>query len=104
MNDLRIINKFFPNLILNKYVIKNDEIDKFKDILQSYYDEQTKKFNQFRINVIWKKNDVIINKISVPCTITYIQTHMFKPNMEEMLFYVKVSLNEFQNMIYRGCE
>ena len=29
---------------------------------------------------------------------------MFKPIMEEMPFYVKVSLNEFQNMIDRGCE
>ena len=104
MNDLRNINILLSNLILNKYIIKNDEIDKFKDILQSYYGEQTKKFNQFGINVIWKKNDVIINKKSVPCTITYIQTHMFKPNMEEMLFYVKVSLNEFQYMIDRGCE
>ena len=29
---------------------------------------------------------------------------MFKPFMEEKSFYVKVSLNEFQNMIDRGCE
>ena len=95
---------FFSNLILNKYVVKNVEIDKFSDILQSYYDEHKKKISQFRIDLIWKKNDVFINKISVPSTITYIQTHMFKPIMEEMPFYVKVSLNEFQNMIDRGCE
>ena len=95
---------FLSNLIINKYAIKNDEIDKFKSILQSYYEEHKKKFNQFSIDVIWKKNDVIIKKISVPCTITYIQTHMFKPIMEEMPFYLKVSLKEFQNMIDRGCE
>ena len=29
---------------------------------------------------------------------------MFKPIMEEMPFYVKVSLKEFQKMTDRGCE
>ena len=89
---------------MNKYVIKNDKIFNLKNIVHSYYDEHKKKFIQFRIDVIWKKKDVIINKISVPCTITYKQTHLFKPFMEEMPFYVKVSLKEFQNMIDRGCE
>ena len=56
------------------------------------------------MDVIWKKNDVIINKISVPGTIKHIQTHMFKPIKEEKPFYVKVSLNEFQNLVDRGFE
>ena len=30
---------FLPNLIINKYIVRNEEIDKFKDILQSYYEE-----------------------------------------------------------------
>ena len=29
-------HKFFSNLILNKYIVRNPEIDKFKDTLQSY--------------------------------------------------------------------
>ena len=29
---------------------------------------------------------------------------MFKPNMEEMSFYVKISLKEIQNTTDRGCE
>ena len=95
---------FFSNLIINKYVIQNDEIDNMNDILEKYYEEHKKKIIRFRIDIIWKKNDVIINKISVPHTITYIQTHMFKPIMEEMPFYVKISLNEFQIMIDRGCD
>ena len=49
------------------------------------------------------KNDAIINMISAPCTITFLQTHMFKRIMEEMPYYVKVSLNEIQDMIDRGC-
>ena len=35
-------HKYFSNLIMNKYILKNDEIDKFKDILQSYYDSHKK--------------------------------------------------------------
>ena len=27
---------FLSNLIINKYIVKNNEIDKYKDILQSY--------------------------------------------------------------------
>ena len=61
---------YFSNLIINKYILKNDEIIKFKDILQSYYDEHKKKFNEFTVYLIWKKNNMIINKISVPCTVT----------------------------------
>ena len=33
-------HNYFSNLITNKYNIKNGEIDKFKDIIQSYYDKQ----------------------------------------------------------------
>ena len=29
-------HNFFSNLIIKKYIVENDEIDKFKDILQSY--------------------------------------------------------------------
>ena len=80
MNYLRNMNIFFSNLILNKYVIKNGEIDKFNDILQSYYDEHKKKYNQFRIDIIWKKNVVIIKKDISSVhnhvyTNTYVQTN-----------------------------
>ena len=33
---------FLTNMIVNKYIVKKDDIDKFKDILQSYYDEHEK--------------------------------------------------------------
>ena len=32
-------HKIFSNLITNKYIVKNDEIDKNKDIIQPYYDK-----------------------------------------------------------------
>ena len=33
---------FLSNLIVNKYIVKNIDINKFKDILQSYCDELKK--------------------------------------------------------------
>ena len=82
---------FFPNLIINKYLVKKDEIGKFKDILQSFCDEHKKKFIEFTLCNIWKKNGLVINKISVPYTITLLQTHPFKPVMEGISIYVEVS-------------
>ena len=43
------------NLIINKYIVRNDEIDKFKDILPSYYDKHKIKVNKFSVWIIWKK-------------------------------------------------
>ena len=61
---------FLSNMIVKKYVVKNNDFNKFKDILQSYCDDHKKKFNQFTITNVWKKKDMIKNKISVPRTIT----------------------------------
>ena len=94
---------FLSNLIVNKYIVKNNDINKLKDILQSYCDEHKKKFNEFTVMIIWKKNDMIKNKISIPRTITLQRTHMFKPDMFEIPIYVKVSEREFLNIVDRNC-
>ena len=80
-----------------------DEIDKFKDILQSYSNEHKRKFNEFTVRVISKKNDMIINKISVPCTIPFQKRYMFKPIMEEIPTNVEVSSNKFLDIFNRIC-
>ena len=41
--------------MINKYIVRNDEIDKFKDILQSCYDKHKRKTNNFSVWIIWKK-------------------------------------------------
>ena len=46
---------FLSNMIVNKYIVKTNDNTKFKDILQSYYDEHKKKFNEFTVTNIWKK-------------------------------------------------
>ena len=94
---------FLSTLIVNEYIVKNNDIKKFKDILQSYCNEHKKKFNEFTETIIWKKNDMIINKISIPRTITSQRTHMFKPDMFEIPIYVKVSECEFLDIVDRNC-
>ena len=94
---------FLSNMIANKYIVRNNDINKFKDILQSYCDEHKNKFNEFTITNIWKKNETIINKISIPRTITLQKTHMFQPVIFEIPIYVKVSEHEFLNIVDRNC-
>ena len=53
---------FFSNMIVNKNIVKNNDINKCKDIFQSYCDEHKKKFNEFTVMNIWKKNDMIKKK------------------------------------------
>ena len=91
------------NMIVKKYIVKNNGFNKYKDILQSYYDEHKKKFNRFIIRIIWRKNDMIINKISVPRTITLRRIDMFKPDKFEKPIYVEVSKREFQDIVQRNC-
>ena len=49
-------NLLLLNIIINKYIVRNDEITKLKDILESYCEEHEKKFNFFTVIITWKKN------------------------------------------------
>ena len=88
-------HKYCSNLIIKKYIVRNPEIDKSRDIIHSYYDKHKKKFDNFTVCVIWKKNDVIINEISVPITITLEKPHLFTPSMIELPIVTRVSLLDF---------
>ena len=94
---------FSSNMLVNKYVVKNNDINKFKNILHWYCDEHKKKFNEYTVSNIWKKRDMIINKISIPRTITLRRTHMFKPDVFEIPIYVKVSEREFLDIVDKNC-
>ena len=94
---------FLSNMIVNKYIVKSNDINKFEDILQSYYDEHKNNINEFTVTIIWKKNAMIKNKISIPRTITLQRTHMFKQDMFEIPTYVKVSECEFLDIIDINC-
>ena len=43
------------NMTVNKYIVKNNDTNQFKDILQSYCSEHKNKFNEFTVTNIWKK-------------------------------------------------
>ena len=92
-------HKYFPNLIINKYIVRKLEIDKFRDIIQSYYDKHKKKFDNFFVCVMWKKNDVLIKKISVSSTTTPEKPHLFKPSMIELPIVKKVSPIDFLDTV-----
>ena len=94
---------FLSNNIVNKYIVKKDDIDKFKDILQSYCDEHKKKFNKITVMIVWKKNDMIINKISMVRTFALQRTHMFKPDRIEVPIYKIVSESGFRRIVDRNC-
>ena len=42
-------HKYYSNLILNRYVIKNVEVIKFKDVFIPYFTAHTRKFNFFTV-------------------------------------------------------
>ena len=52
-------HKYFSILIINKNMVRNPEFIKFEDIIQPNYDEHKKKFENFSICVMWKKNNVL---------------------------------------------
>ena len=57
---------FLSNLIINKYIVRNNEIDKFKDILQSYYDKHKKKFDYVDVLIICKRGNETVREIQIP--------------------------------------
>ena len=95
-------HKYFSNLIINKYIVKNPETDKLKDIIQEHYDEFKKKFDNFTVCVVWKKIDVLISKISVPSTLTLEKPHLFKPSMIELPIVIRVSPFDFLDTFDRN--
>ena len=66
-------HKYFSNLIIIKYIVNNNEFYNLIDIIQPYYNEHKKKFDDFTVCVKWMKNGLVVNKISVPNTISYKQ-------------------------------
>ena len=45
-----------------------------------------------------EKNDILINEISVPSTITLEKPHLFRPSMIELPIVKRVSPNDFQDI------
>ena len=60
---------FYSNLIINKYIVKNYENEKFKDSFQSYYDKHKKKFDNFTVWIICTNKDELVFEIKLPSNV-----------------------------------
>ena len=66
--------KYYSNLMLNRYVIKNVEVNKFKDVFNAYFIAHTRKFNFSTVSVLLRFYDgehPLNNKINVSNYVTY---------------------------------
>ena len=97
-------HKYFSNLIINKYILeKNHEVDKFGDIIQSNYDKHKKEFDKFTVCVMWKKKDMLINKISIPSAITLEKPHLFSSSKFELPIVLRVPANDSLDQFHKEC-
>ena len=88
-------HKYYSNLILNRYVIKNVEVNKFKDEFNLYFFPPTRNFTFFKIHIslrLFEGKDALYKKIIVTNEFTYdIQSEHFSINTYEPAndFYIK---------------
>ena len=82
---------------MKKYIVKNDEIDNFIDIIQSYYDKLRKKFDDHILCVMWMENELVVCKVSVPSKITYHQ------KMMSLTIPRKETACDYLNKYNQGC-
>ena len=95
--------KYFSNLIINKNIVRNIEFCNLEDIIQPYYKNHKKQFDNFSVCVMWKKNDVVLNNISVPNAITLQKPHLFEPSLIELPIEVRVPSLDFLDTFDINC-
>ena len=90
------IHKYYSNLILNRFVIMNVEVSKFKDIFNNYFIPHTRKFNFFTVQTTlrpFEGSDILSHKIKVTNYVTYnIQS-------EHYTTYTTELANDFLNRV-----
>ena len=95
-------HKYFSKPIINKCIVRNPKIDKFKDIFHLYNNNLKKKFDNSTVCVMWKENDALRKKCSVLSAITLEKPFMFKPGMIELPIVVRVSTFQFLDTFDRN--
>ena len=68
------MHKYYSNLILNRFVIMNVEVSKYKDVFNTYFMPPTRKFNFFTIQITltaFEDTDILSQKIKVTNYVTY---------------------------------
>ena len=64
-------HKYYSNMILNTYIVKDVKLDEFRDVMSKYYFDQMKKFNSFTVRVYSKVNKEIHFKLFVPHVVSF---------------------------------
>ena len=90
-------------MIKKKYVVRNIEFYVLKDIIQPYYNNHKKKFENFSVCVMWMKNGLIVKKISVPSTIPLQKPNLFKPSLIGLPIEVRVPSFGFLDTFDSDC-
>ena len=93
-------NYYFSNLIINKYILRDPEVGKLKDMILPYYNNHKKNFDNFTVCNMWKKNGVLIEKISVPRIITLEKRYMGMSNIIGIPIVEKVTLVDYLDTFY----
>ena len=92
------------NLIINKYIVRIDEIDKFKDILQSYYDKHKRKFNIFSVWIFWEKNNEIVREIKLPDKVIVEKRCYIAPDINRITMnLIQYDVNKISKMMMGTC-
>ena len=91
---------FLSNLTIIKYIVRNDQIDNFQDILQSCYDKHKRKFNIFSVWIIWKKNNEIVREIKLPDKVIVEKQCYVAPALDSiMMNLIKSSIQYVVNRV-----
>ena len=59
-------HKYFSNLFINKYIVRDFKHKKTKEIILTYLNNYNKKIERFTVRVVWKKDKVVINVVNKP--------------------------------------
>ena len=105
------IHKYYSNLILNRYVIKNVEVSKFKDVFNHYFTAHTRKFIFFAVQITlrpFESEDILNHNMNLSNYVTYnIQSEHYTTYTTELandfshrvisiFFLMTVLLKQFQ--------
>ena len=90
-------HKYFSNLVLNRYIVKDKAVDKFKDVISSYYNEHIKKIHTFSVVIYWDIDDEIKYKISTPNRISFAFDVYGYPTI------INETACDFSNRIIKSC-
>ena len=60
------------------------------------------KFDKFTVCVMWKENDILINKISFPSIITLEKPYLFKPSMIALPIVIRASPLDILDTVHKN--